>query len=181
MRAALRSGGCIGIRTDKPMTKSSVDAKNIINTIAELFPQCFVEDRCEPHKPLKLGIDRELVVLGILTEAEARPVFRCYCQRLMYQRALAAGGPRYGLDGEPCGAVTAEQMAGARGAVAAIEARRAEKAKQMMLARRTARIATKAPSTPATPTGTPPKPTNPTRLGLADLKATWRARQEAAE
>jgi sRNA-binding protein len=133
---------------------------------------------------LKLGIDRELVALGILTESEARPVFRCYVGRLMYQRALAAGGPRFGLDGEPCGEVTAEQMAAARASVAAIEARRAEKAKTIADEKRAARIAAGQPRpmvpARAAPPPAPAQPTNP-KLSLADLKAARRGRHEAAE
>jgi sRNA-binding protein len=167
------------------MARFRVDAKNIITTLAELFPKCFVENMCEPHRPLKLGTDRELVALGVLTEAEARAVFRCYVGRLMYQRALTAGGPRFGLDGQPCGEVTAEQMAGAKAAVAAIEVRRAEKAKAIADEKRAARITAKALSTPsvAPKQMRPPlaEPANPTKLSLADLKAARRARHEAVE
>jgi sRNA-binding protein len=46
---------------------------------------------------------------------------RLYVQRLMYQRALAAGGSRYDLNGEPCGEVTAEQASNAATAAAHIE------------------------------------------------------------
>jgi ProP effector len=167
------------------MTRVSVNAPNIIAAIAELFPKCFVGNMCEPHKPLKLGIDRELVTLGVLTEAEARPVFRCYVGRLMYQRALASGGPRFDLDGEPCGEVTADEAAHAKAAIAAIEVRRAEKAKAIADEKRTARIAAKAPNPHGPvkqrrpPSADPPavKPTEP-KLGLADLKTAWRARQE---
>jgi sRNA-binding protein len=53
---------------------------------------------------------------------DIKPALRLYVQRLMYQRALAAGGSRYDLNGEPCGEVTAEHAASAATAAAHIAA-----------------------------------------------------------
>jgi sRNA-binding protein len=119
----------------------------------------------------------------------------------MYQRALAAGGSRFALNGEPCGEVTKEQAADAatsaahieaeaqtRGA-AAIAARKANKPRKVWKVfpdgqdankpdkRREPGDVTAAP--PLAPDGPPPPPT-PTepvakRLGHADLR---RAAQE---
>jgi sRNA-binding protein len=121
------------------------------------------------------------VTLGLLRPDEVRRVFRYYVGRLMDQRALAAGGPRYGLDGEPVGEVTADQMASGKSAVTAIEAKRARKAKA--IAKGAVRQATKAPIQPKTPREVQSAPSvasmKPGRLGLADLKAAARARWEA--
>jgi sRNA-binding protein len=110
-----------------------------ISALAELFPSAFVMDKWKPHKPLKIGIHQDLIDGGVLLPDEGRAVFRRYCSPLMYQRALAAGGPRYGLNGEPAGEVTAERMAGGKSVVTAIEAKRAAKAKANTAERTAAR------------------------------------------
>jgi sRNA-binding protein len=116
--------------------------------LAELFPAAFVADRRQPHRPLAIGIHHALIDRGVLTPHECRGVFRCYILRPAYQRALAAGGPRYGLSGEASGEVTPDQQDAARA----------------MLAIMKARLKTR---------GKPPSPSPPPvprRLGLADLK-----------
>jgi len=72
-----------------------------ISTLAELFPATFVAERWQPHRPLKIGIGYDIVERGILTPAECRRVLGSYCQRRMYQIALAAGGARFDLNGRP--------------------------------------------------------------------------------
>lgn len=52
-------------------------------------------------------------------------VLRAYVSRLMYQTALAAGGPRRNLDGNPTGEVSDQERAGAQRMVALIEEKRA--------------------------------------------------------
>ncbi len=105
-----------------------------------------------------------------------------YCSRLMYQKALAAGGPRFGLDGEPAGEVTPEQMAGGKSRVAAIEARRALRAKGIAAEKQAARNGAKAPEDlqPAIAAqSTKAIPVNP--ASLADLKAAAIARKRSAQ
>src|SRR5258706_15841291 len=80
-------------------TASPFDGQTLIAVLAELFPELFVADGWKPHRPLKTGIHRDLVDRGVLLPDECRAVFRRYCSRLMYQRAVAAGGPRFDLDG----------------------------------------------------------------------------------
>jgi hypothetical protein len=74
-----------------------------INTLSEMFPGAFAAEPWMAHRPLMLGIDKQLVELGILQAAEARPLFRAYTRRRQYQAALAGGGARVGLDGQACG------------------------------------------------------------------------------
>jgi sRNA-binding protein len=156
-----------------------------LSTLAELFPAVFVADRWKPHRPLKVGIHQDLIERGLLSPDECRAVFRRYCSRLMYQRALAAGGPRYGLDGEPAGEVTGDQMAGVKAAVTSIEAKGAAKAKAIAAERTAARKVAKTTKTPVLtkapregqPAASVPS-AKPARLGLAELKEAARARRE---
>ncbi len=167
-----------------------------IAMLAEHFPTIFILERWQPHKPLKIGIKEDIATAGIIPAEDIGPTLRLYVQRLMYQRALAAGGSRYGLDGEPCGEVTAEQAAGAaivathieavaqtRGA-AVIAARKTNKPRKVRKVfpdgddavkpdkRREPEDLTAAPPSAPEMAVTPATPTETVarRLGLADLK-----------
>jgi sRNA-binding protein len=191
--------------TETPKRKriDAMAANSTIAVLADLFPAVFVAEIWQPHRPLKLGIHQDLIDRGILKLEECRAVFRYYCSRRMYQVALAAGGARYGLDGNPYGAVTTEEADSARKAVAHIEAKRAAQAATARAAAKTARPrkVSPTPSTPR-PNGKHGAPTfvgsqsstaaemptaargvardAPKRLGLSDLKAAAAARREAA-
>jgi ProP effector len=176
-------------------------ANDGIAVLAEHFPAVFSLEGWQPHKPLKIGINEDIAAAGVMPAEDIGPTLRLYVQRLMYQRALAAGGSRYGLDGEPCGAVTAEQVATAatsaahieaeaqtRGA-AAIAAWKANKPRKVWKVfpdgddankpreRREPEDVTAAPPLAPELAATPAPPTEPTakRLGLADPR---RAAQE---
>jgi sRNA-binding protein len=148
-------------------------ADDVLATLAELFPACFVARHYEPHRPLKIGIRQDLG--GILTEAEVNAALFRYCSRLMYQRALAAGGPRFDLDGAVAGEVAADEVEHAKHAVARIEAARAKR----VAAEKAARRSGKTPP-PKRPTAVPTHQQSPPRLGLADLKAAALARRTGA-
>ena len=143
-------------------------SKRTIPVLAELYPQCFTAEKWQPHRPLKIGVHLDLIARGVLLPDECRALFLRYCFRLMYQRALAAGGPRFDLDGNVVGEVAAGEIEHARAVVAQMEAKaaakadaaRAEKAER----KRAARQAKMPPKTSA-----PDSPT-PRRLGISDLK-----------
>jgi sRNA-binding protein len=97
-------------------------ANNGIDVLAKHYPSVFALEGWQTHKPLKVGIDKDIDAAGIMPAEDIGPALRLYVQRLMYQRALAAGGSRYGLDGEPCGEVTAKHAAEAAVVAAHIEA-----------------------------------------------------------
>jgi sRNA-binding protein len=117
-------GGGISLShiTRSPRTQRRPDNATI-TVLAELFPATFIAEQWQPHRPLKVGIHQDLVDRGVLLPGECRSVFRGYCSRLMYQRAIAAGGARHDLDGNPVGEVTPEQMAGAVKVIAHLEAK----------------------------------------------------------
>jgi sRNA-binding protein len=160
---------------------------SILETLAELFPNTFVAERWQPHRPLKHGIHFDLIAQGVLTLEETR-VLRFYVRRRMYQAALAAGGPRYDLDGNECGQVEPEQADAAAKWLAAIDIASAAKAEQIRQSikslKRNAppRVWKVFPDTPAVrpaPVSTPEENV-PQRLSLTGLKAAAQARKAAA-
>jgi ProP effector len=123
--------------------------KAVLAKLAELYPACFAADAVEPHRPLKVGIHRDLIERGM--QPSEVPALRFYVARPAYKAALIPGSPRYDLDGNPHGEVTAEQ----------IERQRTNaKATHTASIEREGKIAT-------------------SRLSLADLKAAAQARKSA--
>lgn len=151
-------------------------AEQTIAALAELFPAAFIVNRWEPHRPLARGIHCELIDRGILRPEECRLVFGLYVARPMYQRALAAGGPRVNLAGNPTDEVTADEMAYAAASVARHEARTTAQAETTRAARQAAyaeRVRAKQALVPS-----PSDSTAPQRDGIAALKRAALAKKE---
>ena len=99
----------------KPLTrrqrKNRKYRRNWLARLADMWPQAF--DLNTP-RPLALGIIdsimEELNRAGAGGYGAARYALKGYTSNIRYVRALAAGGPRYNLLGEPEGEVTAEQQ-----------------------------------------------------------------------
>ncbi len=144
-------------------TPSRPNPASAIDALAELFP-VFVADWRKPHRPLKLGVHQDLLNRGVLTPKECHVVLPVYTGRRQYQKALAAGGPRFDLDGNPAGEVTAEQVHIAKAKLAAI--------KQKMKRRDQ--------SKPKAPSSQPDQPAA-RRLGIGDLKAAAAARRQGTQ
>jgi ProP effector len=97
--------------------------------LAEYWPALFNHDT---PKPIKTGILSELIQdvadrgltfgTGALCAAVAS-----YIRRPCYQRALAAGGARYDLIGQPCGEVTTQEQKDAEMRLAALKKRTRER------------------------------------------------------
>ncbi|MFC6376727.1 ProQ/FINO family protein [Tatumella terrea] len=117
-------------RPEKPAQaakKSSKRAKHghkQMLRLISLFPDLMNE--AEP-RPFKVGILADMV--ASLKEREStfgfgqvKSALARYTTNYRYQKALAAGGHRYGLDGNPCGEVTPEQQAAAQEKVKEIKA-----------------------------------------------------------
>jgi ProP effector len=151
-------------------------AYRLIKTLAELYPAAFVAAQYEQHRPLKLGVDKDLVAAGVITKDEAKVVFRLYCGRIMYRRSQVEGADRIGLDGNPAGTVSAEHAECAARSIAVTEARRIAQAVAAKADRKKEKAAPKAKAPPPAPA--PPPPPQPKRLGLADLKAAAQARRQ---
>jgi hypothetical protein len=90
------------------------DANPLVDRLCEAFPECF--NRLAP-KPLKIGIGEEVLALAgahpifaEVSRTQLRLALKRYIHRFTYRKALATGGPRYGLDGQPAGEVTPDQQ-----------------------------------------------------------------------
>jgi sRNA-binding protein len=152
-------------------------ALQTLGVLAELFPAAFVAERWKPHKPLKIGIHQDLVDRGVLLPSECRAVFSQYCSRLMYLRALAGGGPRFDVDGNPAGEVTPAEIKYAQAFVAHLEAKAIAKAEAARQEAENKRIARRASKQPSPPPSTAPPSEAPRRVGIADLKRAAVARR----
>jgi sRNA-binding protein len=145
------------------------EAKRVISLLAERSPAAFVADKWAPHRPLKVGIHADLLSTGLLTPREVRNALVVYTGRLQYQRAVAAGGARVGLDGAVAGEVTQDQIEKAVAVIASIEAKVVAKAAKEM--------ATEQQPASRTP---PPRSdsTAARRDGLAELRRAALAKKE---
>jgi ProP effector len=128
--------------TDNPTNHPARPAHDVIGALTGLFPQAFTAEKWQPHRPLKIGIHLDLAASDIITPSEAQTALRSYARRRMYLAAVAAGGSRIDLDGNPAGEVTPAEAtwaqkqldqldaaAGAEAATAAAAAQRQAKHK----------------------------------------------------
>jgi ProP effector len=181
--SALVSAGSLDCASTPParsLNSQDHTVDQTISALAELFPFAFTAEKWKPHRPLKRGVHNDLIEHGVLLARECR-VLRWYVSRRMYQVALAAGGPRYDLDGQPAGEVTPDEADHAKAAVSAIEAKQNRKATAAR-ADVDKRKAIKAPAPAKAPQAArPADKTPPAKSGLSldGLRAAARARREA--
>jgi sRNA-binding protein len=109
-----------------PEYRKSLD--QAITALAELYPGTFTAERWKPHRPLKIGIDQNIIAAGLLTAEEAERVLRRYTGRLQYQRSVVVGAARIDLSGNSVDLVTPEQAAHAAKRIRRIESRAAAQA-----------------------------------------------------
>ena len=127
------------------------DIKAALTLLAETYPDCFTAEQYLPHRPLKIGIDRDLAeCCPALNARERGGVMRFYVSGVMYLQSLVEGAGRVDLDGNVCGEVTASDAEHARSRVAGIMAARDAQAAA-------AKAASKATGKPAGKTA-PPEP-----------------------
>jgi sRNA-binding protein len=168
-------------------TKSDAD----IAALAALFPVAFSAKPWQTHRPLKVGIGKDLVARGVLGAPAVNAALKQYVDRLMYQKCLAAGGARVDLEGNVAGEVSREQRCRAERLVGRIKARLLADAAaaDTEAASKTAVRQVAAPPSMChdkvvvmPPLGEKTPPTGNGRLGLAELKRAAqerRARQQA--
>lgn len=97
-------------------------ARDIISSLADLFPEAFTTYRWRPHQPLKLKIHLDLIATGCLPRSEVRSALRAHTTRRMYLTSLARGGPRFDLNGKDAGEVTPAEATWAQGEINRIDA-----------------------------------------------------------
>ena len=74
------------------MTLAREDLCAALTCLAARFPQTFVLEGYQPHRPLKVGIAADLVARGAeLDRRQLGAVLSAYTQRIMYRRAMVAG------------------------------------------------------------------------------------------
>jgi sRNA-binding protein len=100
---------------------------SFVAVLANLFPAAFAVEGWQPHKPLKIGIDADLIATGCLAKWEVASALRYYCRRRMYLAALAAGGFRHDLNGGIAGEVSTADREWAQTKLAEIDRQQAEK------------------------------------------------------
>jgi ProP effector len=92
----------------KAARRARIDA--VITLLCENFPQTFSR-RGQHPRPLKVGVyaDALATLGGAIQPRDLRSALRAYTSRAGYLRALTAGAPRIGIEGEPAGAVTPDE------------------------------------------------------------------------
>ena len=67
------------------MTLGLKDIKAAMALLAETYPLCFTHERYLPHRPLKVGIDRDLAeCCPALNRRERGTAMQFYTSRVMY-------------------------------------------------------------------------------------------------
>lgn len=111
-------------KKSKRARKNARHQHNLMIRLISIFPNLLSE---EDPKPFKIGILEDMAkyiadneqTFGI---GQVKSALSRYTTNYRYQKALAAGGNRYDLDGNPCGEVTPEQQAAAQEKVKEIKA-----------------------------------------------------------
>jgi sRNA-binding protein len=102
-----------------------IDVAAIITRLAELCPRLIFVYEAR-RKPLAIGIRDQIIakVGDMITPDELSAALGSYVRSTGYLKAVARGAVRIDLEGNPVGAPTPEQMAGAAKALAARLARK---------------------------------------------------------
>ncbi|MGX9432002.1 MULTISPECIES: ProQ/FINO family protein [Bradyrhizobium] len=99
------------------MTIAKEDLQAALAYLAERFPQTFVLERHQPHRPLKVGIADDLVArCPELDRSKLGIVLGTYARRVMYRKGMVAGAARIDLDGNACGEASGGAGASGRNA-----------------------------------------------------------------
>lgn len=92
------------------------NTKEVLEYIANKFPQCFILDG--EGKPLKIGIFQDLAARlaedTSVSKTQLRMALRQYTTSWRYLYGMKLGAQRIDLDGNPCGALETEHVAHAK-------------------------------------------------------------------
>ena len=148
-----------------------------LQILIKQFPDCF---DWNDHRPLKIGIHKDLVARGV-DRRLARIGLSRYCRQIGYHQALVEGATRIDLDGQPAGIVTPQEARFAKKHyVAMLEAAVSKQKGRCEQATQGPKTAAEARQRPAViePAVAAPAVAPPARLGLADLRTAGRQRRE---
>jgi sRNA-binding protein len=140
------------------MTIAMEDLRGALTCLAERFPQTFVLEGYQPHRPLKVGIAADLMSrCPELDRRKLSAALSAYTQRVMYLEGMVAGTARIDLDGNLAGEVSALDAEHAAERLAKILASRQATRATAVAARSAERVARQAvPATATPPAATPP-------------------------
>jgi len=105
-------------------TKRSRYNRKKLELLITHWPVAFSLDAPRPLVGAAELIAADMGAWGITGGGRVRAAIAKYTRRTSYLKALAAGGPRYNLAGDPAGEVTAEQQQRALDTLAAMKKRR---------------------------------------------------------
>jgi ProP effector len=166
-----------GGAVSRKKAKKEAEAVAALRILIEQFPDCF---GWNDHRPLKIGIHKDLVARGVDRRAMRLGLSR-YCGHIGYHHALVEGATRIDLDGQPAGIVTPQEAGfAAKNYAAMLEAavsKRKARSEQAAQGHTAAAEACQRPTViePAAA----PRPVAPSgRLGLVELRAAGRQRRE---
>ena len=107
------------------MTIPKQEVHAALADLARRYPQTFVLEKYQPHRPLKVGIFADLMERGEGLDHHMMSVaLTVYTRRVMYLRSLVAGAARVDLDGKEAGEVTVQDAEHAAARLAKILASR---------------------------------------------------------
>ena len=133
------------------MTITKQDIHAVLTRLTQAFPQAFVLEQYQPHRPLKVGIFSEIATrCPDITRSDLATVLNIYTRRMTYLQRLVAGAARVDLDGVPRGEVTAADQEYAAARLAEIQAAREAKRAAAVTGTRTAKQAAAMAPVPAT-------------------------------
>jgi ProP effector len=132
----------LSVAEEELMTITKQDINAVLTRLTEAFPQAFVLEQYQPHRPLKVGIFSEIAArCPDIARSDLATVLNIYTRRMMYLQSLVAGAARVDLDGVPCGEVTAGDQEYAAARLAEIQAAREAKRAAAVSGTRTAKQA----------------------------------------
>ena len=124
------------------MTITKLDIHALLTRLTEAFPQAFVLEQHQPHRPLKVGIFSEITArCPDIARSDLTTVLNIYTRRMLYLQSLVAGAARVDLDGNPCGEVSVTDQEHAVARLAGIQAAREAKRSAAAAGTRTAKQA----------------------------------------
>jgi sRNA-binding protein len=151
-------------------TQGNADAIAALWLLVGRYPACFFMLETK-RLPLAIGIRDQIIATGAIEPDQLNLALQFYCRSEGYLRALARGGVRIGLEGEPVGVVSPEQAASAaKGLANRLLRKKARKARE----------AEERPASSGSAGGSVSvKPSR--RLSLSDLKQAAIERKAAAQ
>ncbi|MDC9719902.1 MAG: ProQ/FINO family protein [Gammaproteobacteria bacterium] len=93
---------------ERKKAKSRAANRAAVELLCETYPQTFAFAK---PRPLKIGIQEELVADGKLSQTKIKRGLASYVRAFGYLKSQTDGAPRINLLGEPDGTVTAEEAA----------------------------------------------------------------------